>query len=608
MEDSVVVPTRTGAIVLFVCAVFAASCSRNEADLMITQHLDSAYVVDIAPFGNDVYCATRGGLVRWDLDTEQFTVYTTADGMPSNICTSLLDGGDGLLWVGTLNGLVSFDGTIFTVYDTGDELPSNEIEDITLDNAGTLWVATAKGLSVRKDSRFASPGFAFDPGGPISIIMFDKADNLWVGTHGKGIYMAPPDDRAKIGRMPSLVGYDVEALGQSWDGKIWATTPMATCTFDGIVWLPNPLGKYIDTFRARDYKATGERLWLFTDKGVFTGRGNMYKGFDQKAGLISDDTTCGYVVSDSLVYVGTSDGMSVIRDGAITNYFVPNTSLGYDCLSLAADRDGRIWMGTLGTGVSLYDNGCWAGITAPDEKLLNTVRDITFGPKGEIVFSTTDGAVFNNGRDWTLFTRDNGMAADDIRCGTWDAKGCFWAATAAGISVYDGVRWRRWQQQDGLPSEDIRACGTDSTGTVWFGTAAGVISVADGAITDRTPEIGLDAPDVRAILTDGDRVLFGTEDGRLFAFVGGKWEKFGTGYTGVGNVGIHAIAMLPDGTLCLGTNGAGIVMIGDNGRRVVTVKDGLPSNDVRDLAVRDGALWAACFGGAAEIATAPTGR
>ncbi len=238
MEDSVAVPTRIGAVVLLVCAVFSASCSRNEADFRITQHLDSAYVEDIAPFGDDVYCATRGGLVRWDLAAEQYTVYTTADGMPSNVCTSLLAGGDGLLWAGTLNGLVSFDGEFLTVYDTGDGLPSNEIEDIALDNTGTLWVATAKGLSVRKGSRFAAPGFAFDIGSPVSIIMFDKADNLWIGTMGKGIYMAPPDDRAKVDRMSSLVGNYVEALGQSWDGKIWDSTRMATCTYDGVTWLP----------------------------------------------------------------------------------------------------------------------------------------------------------------------------------------------------------------------------------------------------------------------------------------------------------------------------------------------------------------------------------
>ena len=127
--------------------------------------------------------------------------------------------------------------------------------------------------------------------------------------------------------------------------------------------------------------------------------------------------------------------------------------------------------------------------------------------------------------------------------------------------------------------------------------------MAGGTITDRTPEVGLDAPDVRAILPDGVRILFGTGDGRLFTLSDGRWDVFSTSYTGVRDVGIHAIAVLPDGTLCLGTNGAGVVMIGERGRRIVTVEDGLPSNYVRDLAVRGGVLWAACFGGVAEIET-----
>ena len=43
----------------------------------------------------------------------------TADGLPQNTVTSIVQTRDGYLWLGTFGGLVRFDGHAFTVFDSG---------------------------------------------------------------------------------------------------------------------------------------------------------------------------------------------------------------------------------------------------------------------------------------------------------------------------------------------------------------------------------------------------------------------------------------------------------------------------------------------------------
>lgn len=55
--------------------------------------------------------------------------WTVRDGLPVNVITSLLQGRDGYLWIGTFDGLVRFDGVRFTTFNaaTARGFPSSRI-------------------------------------------------------------------------------------------------------------------------------------------------------------------------------------------------------------------------------------------------------------------------------------------------------------------------------------------------------------------------------------------------------------------------------------------------------------------------------------------------
>ena len=82
-------------------------------------------------------------------------VWTSREGLPENAVISVIQTRDGYLWLGTLNGLVRFDGNRFTVFNEFNTpgLTSDRVvylfEDsrtnlwLGLDTAGWLWCRTA---------------------------------------------------------------------------------------------------------------------------------------------------------------------------------------------------------------------------------------------------------------------------------------------------------------------------------------------------------------------------------------------------------------------------------------------------------------------------------
>ena len=104
--------------------------------------------IDELPDGSLVFGTKGWGVVRWK--GEDIQQITTNDGLTANMIEDVHVDENGILWVGTLNGLnkVTFDAAgrpavrRFTVYNG---LPSNEISKVK-SYAGQVWLCTAGGL------------------------------------------------------------------------------------------------------------------------------------------------------------------------------------------------------------------------------------------------------------------------------------------------------------------------------------------------------------------------------------------------------------------------------------------------------------------------------
>lgn len=591
-------------VIFIFLSITVLACSGQKTPVKIMQITDPSEVTGIAVDGSTVYCSTRGGLVTWDIPSKKYTVATTADGLPTNNLKNVVVDGKGTLWIGTDFGLVTRgrDQKSWKRYGTSEGLPSQVINNLSLDNNKNIWISTKKGAAVFKSGKFS---FFSDKEGPgnndILCIMFDSGNNMWIGTDGNGVYSKIQGSWRNSTTSAGLLTNSIQNIVQNFDDSYWLVYKEGgVARFDGHGWQFFSAKQYINTYHIRKLAPSSEFLWYFTDKGVFSNRVIEFTGYREDEGLISNDVTCGVVESDTRIYAGTNRGISIIDKGNIINYSIPNTPFGNDFLALAVDTHNRLLAGLKNIGLNVLDSGSWALIQT-NTSLLKNIRSIVYGPDDTIICNTDKGVVYNRDHNWELKNRDDGIIGNDIRCGVYDRKGRYWVGTPSGISSFFNGRWTRYRSSDGIPSDDVWTCALDSTGTVWFGTSGGIVSFGDSLVNWSTlPRLkGLD---LRSSAAVGNKVYFGTADGKVVVYDGKSWDILGKGTLHVTKT-IKAIAADPSGVIWLGTEGDGLVRLKGKKASIYTLADGLPSNDIRALQLYNGKIWAACFGGLAVVDT-----
>src|SRR5690349_20777478 len=74
--------------------------------------------------------------------------YTAIHGLPQSQISSIVEDDNGYLWMATHGGgLTRFDGQEFKVYTTLDGLLSNIVLNITIDKKKNLWIVHPRGIT-----------------------------------------------------------------------------------------------------------------------------------------------------------------------------------------------------------------------------------------------------------------------------------------------------------------------------------------------------------------------------------------------------------------------------------------------------------------------------
>ncbi|HXJ74169.1 MAG TPA: two-component regulator propeller domain-containing protein, partial [Candidatus Dormibacteraeota bacterium] len=113
--------------------------------------------------------------------------WTTEKGLPQNSVITTVLGDDGYLWLGTLSGLVRFDGFRFRVFDANNTpgLRSSQIVYLFEDSQGNFWIGTlAAGVALaRKDGSVTRLDIGqAGQGGRLKAACEDDAGAVWLYT------------------------------------------------------------------------------------------------------------------------------------------------------------------------------------------------------------------------------------------------------------------------------------------------------------------------------------------------------------------------------------------------------------------------------------------
>lgn len=263
-----------------------------------------------------------GGVTRLDRSSGAFT-YLQADpdkpgSLASNVVGGMLYARNGVLWVGTSQGLNRYDAATgtFTLYqhDPADpnSLSDNSVYQILEDDDGTLWIGTYGGLNHFAPQTGVFTRYVSRPDDPnslssniVRVLMPGAGDDLWIGTQDGGLNRL---DRAsgQITRYPGdpadpqrLSGNGITGLARDDTGMIWVATDDAGLNRldpqTGAVTRYGAANELAD-LRIMALADVGDEngadaLWMSTGSGLarFDLQAETFRNFDSNDGLPRSD-------------------------------------------------------------------------------------------------------------------------------------------------------------------------------------------------------------------------------------------------------------------------------------------------------------------------------
>ena len=473
-----------------------------------------------------------------------------------------------------------------------DGLTSNNVNTIFVDNEQVIWVGTNNGID-RFDGRWqslrANDGL---PAGAIRAIAQTTDGQIWAGGD-QGLAQlkrSPSDDQWHATIADQLPG-PIYALLVTVDGQLWAADDTGVATYDGTSWTHTPLNQ--------PGGATARVLALAegSDGRVWAGGDALHRIDPQTNQIVAiDDKPFNNRIQALTVapargrwtetlWVGTAGQGLWSRTDHWRHFGMPQPGQSAEgvasdnILALHSDSDGTLWIGTNGSGVSLFN---------PD--------GLSF---------------FWGGKNWRTLTARDGLAADAVASIAMDSTGAAWLATIAGISRLDTRSWWTLATPEQPEFEAATSIYEDDLGRLWFASDnMGIMVIAGDTVHHITTETGgLPENMIRSVLVDRyDSVWIGTARqgivrtnvADLLAPAVGRapeWQQFGS--ETLGSSVIRASLTGSDGSLWFGTyNGVHHFKPAWNGQggswTHFTIEDGLADNIVSQNAIIEdpaGNIW-----------------
>ncbi|HKX27828.1 MAG TPA: ATP-binding protein, partial [Blastocatellia bacterium] len=187
-------------------------------------------------------------------------------------------------------------------------------------------------------------------------------------------------------------------------------------------------------------------------------------------------------------------------------------------------RDGSVWIGTRGGGVSRLKHGHFTHYTTRDG-LANDVVMALYEDRAGAMWIGTNGGLsrFKDGR-FTTFSRKDGLSHDFVRAILEDRGGALWIGTrGGGLNRFKDGKFTSYLNQE-FSSDAVQMIHEDRAGQIWIGSNNGLTRFKDGQFATYTTRDGLAHNSVYSLIEDRDGAFWiGTYGGGLSRFKDGKF-------------------------------------------------------------------------------------
>ncbi|HWZ41979.1 MAG TPA: two-component regulator propeller domain-containing protein, partial [Candidatus Saccharimonadales bacterium] len=431
----------------------------------------------------DIWISTADALNRIQ-PSGPVTTFGRESGFSETI-TAMTPGPDGLLFVSTMHGIMSYAQGVFSHIDA--RLPGKAtINSLLYDRAGDLWVGTSDhGIYVLHDGRLTQHyGVAEGlPAASVGLIFQDSGGGHWAGTAGAGVCRLLPGKSFDC--LDSALGLSndtVLSLYEDHEGSFWVGTLGAGVnrltkgkirTHGPAMGLSSPLVQGI--FQSRD-----GGLWVGTAKGVNRIKDGHVTVYTNPLGPGSNDIRSIVEDHQGNVWAGTSEsGLNRLRNGKFTTYSTRNGLPGNAIRYLLVDHNDALWIATNGAGIIKFEHGKFTRYTKKDGLPWNSAV-VIFEDSGHALWFGGAGSLvrMDQGKLSVLNLPADGNAVADVDAIYEDSDHVLWLGTAGGgLLRYAAGMFTRFTVREGMFDDTVWSILEDSSGYLWMSSNRGIVRV-----------------------------------------------------------------------------------------------------------------------------------
>jgi len=299
-----------------------------------------------------------------------YRYYSAEQGLEQQYVYAICQDNSGYIWIGTGDGLYSFDGFEFRRYSREEGLGDNFISTLFCDKNGRVWIGHQNGtVSIRDGFAFHVMQSNTDNGGSVSTIQQDSKGRIWISIENAGMFIS---EKESLHLVPCKE--DIDPSFSSWQ-EVADNMYLAGNSDELYLFRYNPEGRKISLIRRfEEYPGSrvvrilreNESNWLVIsqDEGFFRYFSNGPDNGYHLSSLISNEEGLLDNLQDGILdkngwlcMVSLGNGIARFKPDHQGNYLFDTDIRLDESLSsgnikcIFKDAESNTWLGLYGEGL-----------------------------------------------------------------------------------------------------------------------------------------------------------------------------------------------------------------------------------------------------------------
>ena len=257
------------------------------------------------------------------------------------------------MWIGTEKGayMMTKNGSVIS-FNGDNGLSDNQVDAIFSDAENNIWLSCFsdgfykyEGDAYIRYDKFKGQNFAF----PVSGLAADKNENLWIGTYNKGMFKYNGNDIEKI-NFPAFKDKKIFFVYADKAKNIWiSASGNGVWKYDG-----KKFDQVLPPDRLDNSSIVEDQVGGIWINGPITST-YLKDGKLEKVSGFSGYSSCMYALTPDSVLLGTSTGITLIKNKKVDKFF--QIGMLKDALVLNIIKHGdNLVFATLGDGIVTWNN------------------------------------------------------------------------------------------------------------------------------------------------------------------------------------------------------------------------------------------------------------